>query len=109
MPLVEHRTRSVRDEVIRLYEARLPKGRLDPRDGIWSRDHMRKQLERLHAGQNVQLHRWGELDALPVVYRPTERTWTLYELRGDELVPVPTWVPGWPPPREWTVPVSARR
>lgn len=28
-------------------------------------------------------------------------------LRGDELVPVPTWKLGHPPPAEWTVPVTA--
>jgi hypothetical protein len=89
-----------------LYEKRLPMGRLDPRDGIMSLSHMRRQLERLDAGENVQLHRWGELDSLPLAHRPHDRTWSLYELRGDTLVPVPTWQPGCPPPREWTVPVT---
>jgi hypothetical protein len=106
VPLVERRTRSLREELIRLYDKRLPMGRLDPRDGIMSLSHMHRQLERLHAGENVQLHRWGELDSLPLAHRPHDRTWSLYELRGDTLVPVPTWQPGCPPPREWTVPVT---
>jgi len=97
------RQRTLRDEVVRLYEKRLPKGGLDPRDGIWSREHTRRQLERLRAGLPVQLHRWGELDSLPTTYRPTERTWCLYELRGDDLHGVPTQEPGWPRPAEWTV------
>jgi hypothetical protein len=106
VPLVEHRKRTLREEVIRLYEKRVPMGRLDPRDGIWSREHMYRQLERLRAGENVQLHRWGELDALPVAHRPQSRLHSLYELRGDELVPLPTWMPGCPRPSEWTVPVT---
>jgi hypothetical protein len=97
------RGRSLREELVRLYEKRLPKGGLDPRDGIMSRSHMRRQLERLHAGLPVQLHRFGELDRLPLAYRPQERTWSLYELRDDELVGVPTWKPGQPRPLEWTV------
>ena len=68
---------------------------------------MQQQLERLRAGQTVQLHRFGELDALPPSHRPVERIHSLYELRGDELAPVPTWQPGHPAPREWTVPVTA--
>jgi hypothetical protein len=107
MPLAERRTHSLRDAVIRLYEKRLPMGRLGEVEGIWGLDHMRRRLARLRAGQNVQLHRFGELDSLPTAHRPQERTWSLYELRGDTLVPVPTWEPGCPPPRQWTVPVTA--
>ena len=108
MPLVDRCTRSLREEAIRLYERRLPKSRLGPREGIWSREQMHRRLARLRAGENVQLHRFGELDSLPLAHRPTERTWSLYELRGDdELVGVPGWQPGCPPPRQWTVPVTA--
>ncbi len=106
MPLAEHRTRTVREEVIRLYERRLPTAQLVDGEGIWGRDRMHRQLERLHAGLPIQLHRWGELDSLPTAHRPQSRFWSLYELRGDELVPGPTWQPGCPPPREWTVPVT---
>lgn len=65
--------------------------------------HRQLELDRLRAGWPVQLHRWGELDSLPPPWRPTERTWALYELRGDEPVGVPTSQPGEPRPREWTV------
>jgi hypothetical protein len=51
----------------------------------------------------VQLHRYGEADRLPAKYRPTERTWTLYELRGDALVGVPTAQNPSDIPAEWTV------
>lgn len=104
MPLVEPRRRSLRDAVIAMYEERLPDGRLGPQEGIWSRAHIYRQLDRLRAGETVQLHRYGELTALPTGYRPSRaETWTLAELRGDELVPVPTWKPGRPRPAEWTV------
>lgn len=103
VPLVEPRRRSVRDVVIRWYEGRLPRSRDDDRDGIYSRAHMQRQLDRLRAGETVQLHR-VEVDRLPVAYRPDRAaTWTLAELRGDEVVPVPTWRPGAPRPAEWTV------
>ncbi len=106
MPQAEYRARTLRAELIRLYEKRLPKGSLDAGAGIWSRAHMHRQLERLRLGRPVQVHRFGELDSLPASHRPVEREHSLYELRGDELVPVPTWQPGCPPPREWTVPVT---
>jgi hypothetical protein len=96
----------VRAALIDLYEKRLPRGLLDANAGIAGRAHMHRQLERLRAGETVQLHRWGELDALPLMYRPTSRLYSLYELRGDELVPVRAWQPGRPPPRDWTVPVT---
>lgn len=99
---------SLRDAVIAMYERRLPKAVLDPPSvgGIMSREHIHRQLEQLRAGQNVQLHRWPELSSLPTAHRPTDRSHALYELRGDELVPVPTWQPGCPPPYQWTVPVT---
>ena len=75
--------RTLREEVVRFYARRLPKALPDERAGIWSRDRMKRQLDRLLDGQPVQLHRFGELDALPLAYQPRERTWTLYELRGD--------------------------
>ena len=97
--------RSLRDDVIRSYEKRLPQGRLEPNAGIWSRGHMHRQLERLRAGETVQLHRYGEVDRLPLAHRPARtELWTLAELRdGDVLVPVPSWRPGAPRPAEWTV------
>jgi hypothetical protein len=108
MPRDEHHShhRTLREEIIRLYEKRVPMGHLDPRDGIWSREHIYRQLERLRAGENVQLHRFGELDSLPLARRPQSRFYSLYELRGDELVPVSTWQPGCPPPRDWMVPLT---
>jgi hypothetical protein len=96
----------LRQAIIALYEMRLPAARLDPRDGICSRAHMERQLQRLYAGETVQLHRFGEPSMLPLAYRPVELEHSLYELRGDELVPVPGWQPGCPPPREWTVPMT---
>ncbi|OBB73214.1 hypothetical protein [Mycobacterium sp. 852014-52144_SCH5372336] len=98
--------RGLRDAVIALYEKRLPAApSLDdqPRAGITSRGHIAAQLERLRAGATVQLHRFGELDRLPAAFRPTERTWRLYELRGDEILGVPTWQPHQTRPAEWTV------
>lgn len=96
--------RSLRAEVIRLYERLLPDGLLDDQAGIFSRAHMYSQLAKLRAGQTVQLHRFGELTSLPTDFRPSRaETWTLAELRGDELVPVPTWGPGKPRPAEWAV------
>jgi hypothetical protein len=60
-------------------------------------------LERALAGETIQLAD----NAIPKPWRPQERTWTLYELRGEELVGVPTWKPGQPtPPANWTVPVA---
>jgi hypothetical protein len=67
---------------------------------------MDRQLDRLRAGLPVQLHTFGELTSLPLAHRPQSCFDSLYELRGDTLVPVPGWQPGCPPPREWTVPVS---
>jgi hypothetical protein len=99
------RQRTLRDEIIRMYERRLPKGHLDANAGIAGRAHMYRQLERLRAGENVQLHRFGELSYLPLAHRP-ERIHSLCELRGDELHPVRTQWPGTPRPAEWTVPVT---
>jgi hypothetical protein len=53
--------RSLRAQVIQLYERRLPKGRLAANAGVWSLHHMRRQLDRLTTGNTVQLHRFGEL------------------------------------------------
>lgn len=95
---------SLRDAVIEMYEARLPKGRLSPQEGIWSRQHMYDQLAKLRAGETVQLHRYGEVNALPTAYRPSRaETWTLAELRGCDLVPVRPWREGKPRPTEWTI------
>ena len=64
---------------------------------------LKKDLERAVSGQSVQLHH----NQIPAPWRPQDRTWSLYELRGEQLVGVPTWMPWMPnPPREWTVPVS---
>jgi hypothetical protein len=90
-PIGGTRARTLRYDVIRMYERRLPKARVDDaRAGIWHRDHMHRQLERLRAGLPVQLHRWGELDRLPKALRPADAFHSLFELRGDQLVPVPT-------------------
>jgi hypothetical protein len=64
---------------------------------------LEKDLERAVAGQSVQLHH-GDI---PEAWRPQERLSSLYELRGDDLVPVRTWQP-WmsSPPSEWTIPVE---
>ena len=98
------RARSLRDEVIRLYEKRLPGALLDEREGIFSRAHLHKQLAKLRAGETVQLHRYGELMSLPTAFRPDRaEVWTLAELRGDELVPVRPWRAGMPRPDEWTI------
>lgn len=60
-------------------------------------------LERAIAGQSVQLHQ----NDVPKPWRPQEWLSSLYELRGEELVPVPVWRPWMPnPPKEWTVPVA---
>jgi hypothetical protein len=100
------RQRTLRDAIVAMYERRLPKGYLDANAGIAGRAHMYQQLEKLRAGETVQLHRFGELNYLPESLRP-ERTHGLFELRGDDdLVPVPTWKPGHPPPPSWTVPVT---
>jgi hypothetical protein len=104
VPLAEPRRRSLRDAVIRLFEDRLPEGRLGPQEGIWSRQHMDDQLAKLRAGETVQLQRYGELNALPTEYRPaSSETWSLAELRNDDLVPVPPWRTEMPRPREWTI------
>ena len=96
--------RSLRAEVIKLYEKRLPKGLLDQNAGIWSHQHMYDQLAKLRAGQTVQLHRFGELTALPTAFRPDRsESWSLAELRGDDLVPVRPWRTGKPRPTEWTI------
>ena len=56
-------------------------------------------LDDLEAGRTIQLHH----NDLPTAIRPRPLDWLLYELRGDELVGVPTWKPGQPRPAEWTV------
>jgi hypothetical protein len=57
-------------------------------------------LQRAIAGQTIQLtHR-----AIPARWRPDAVTWSLYELRGEELVGVPAWRYGSHPPAEWTAP-----
>jgi hypothetical protein len=58
----------------------------------------RRRLTDLRAGRAVQ---FAHIE-VPAEYRP-DRWHSLYELRGDELVPVPTQRPGQPRPREWTV------
>jgi hypothetical protein len=64
---------------------------------------LERDLERAIAGQTIQLAR----NHIPAPWRPHARTWSLYELRGEQLVGVPTWRPGQlNPPREWTVPVA---
>lgn len=64
---------------------------------------LERDLERAIAGQTIQLAH----NRIPAPWRPHERTWSLYELRGEQLVGVPAWRPGQPnPPREWTVPVA---
>lgn len=104
--LIRGAQHGLRDAVIALYEKRLPAAPSlvdELRAGIASREHITRQLERLRAGAAVQLHRFGELSRLPAEYRPTERTWSLYELRGDDLVGVPTLRPQAVRPHEWTV------
>ena len=60
-------------------------------------------LQRATAGRTIQLAH----NNIPAPWRPHERTWSLYELRGDQLVGVPTWRPGQPnPPASWTVPIA---
>jgi hypothetical protein len=64
---------------------------------------LKQDLERAIAGQSVQLH----YAHIPAPWRPQERQTGLFELRGEELVPVRTWQPWMAnPPAEWTVPVS---
>jgi hypothetical protein len=58
-----------------------------------------RTLDRLTAGVNVQLVRQD----VPAHWRP-EQFHSLYELRGDRLVPVPAWKHGATPPAQWTVP-----
>jgi hypothetical protein len=106
VPLAEPRQNTVREEVTRLYKRRLGGARRGQSEGICSREHVERQLARLRAGQTVQLHRFGEVSSLPPPYRPAERSHSLYELRGDRLVPVPPRRPGCVPPREWTAPVT---
>jgi hypothetical protein len=72
------------------------------RDGFYPTS-LERDLERLVAGQTIQL---AHKD-IPAPWRPHERTWSLYELRGEQLAGVPTWRPGQPnPPASWTVPVA---
>ncbi|MGB6764751.1 hypothetical protein [Mycobacterium sp.] len=67
-------------------------------------ESLERDLERAIASQTIQLAH----NNIPAAWRPHERTWNLYELRGEQLVGVPTWRPGQPhPPREWTVPVAS--
>jgi hypothetical protein len=58
-----------------------------------------RTLDRLTAGVPVQIVRQD----IPPQWRPDEFH-SLYELRGDRLVPVPAWKHGAEPPAQWTVP-----
>jgi hypothetical protein len=67
------------------------------------RPGLERDLQRLIDGEPIQLHHNDVLKP----WRPEERLWSLYELRGDRLVGVPTWKPGQPnPPATWTVPIA---
>lgn len=71
-------------------------------DGGFYPDSLPRDLERAIAGKSVRLHH----NQIPPAWRPDRWTWSLYELRGEELVGVPVWRPGEPnPPAAWTVPV----
>lgn len=58
----------------------------------------RRRLRDLRARRAVQF----TYQELPAAFRP-DRWQSLYELRGDELVPVPIQRPGQPRPRAWSV------
>jgi hypothetical protein len=67
------------------------------------RPGLERDLQRLIEGEPIQLLH----NDVPKPWRPEERTWNLYELRGERLVGVPTWKPWMPnPSREWTVPIA---
>jgi hypothetical protein len=56
------------------------------------------RIRDLQRGRPMQLTH----NELPSEHRP-EQFASLYELRGDYLVPVPTWQPHAERPEEWTV------